>query len=127
MQEYKKSLVELRNNYIFYKKLIEERKVKVLEQSFEKQREYLNKKTFYLISNNNFILKTIGNFIANVLLKKQTEEDLMDIVTDDIDEFEQLVNLYNKYDLEYKKIIMTLDFINSIDEEEFNKLIFKQN
>lgn len=125
MNEYKKALIEVRNGYIAQKKEIQERKVAILEESFEKQRRYLDDKTFNLISSNNYILSILGNFIAYVLNKKQTENDLMDIADDDVDKLKELLLLEKKYDLEYGKIMQTLEFLSSISEEEFNKLIFK--
>ena len=125
MNEYKKALIEIRNSYIAQKNKIVEKKEKMVEESFEKQTSYLNSKSFNLISRDNYILSIIGNFIVYVLMRKKTENDLMQIVSDDIDELEKLILLEKKYDMEYKKIMKTIDFITSVDEAEFNKLVIK--
>lgn len=121
--DYKKTLTDLRNNYIDYKKDLNDELTVILGLSFISQKMYLDYITFNLISSNNTISNVLGNLIAYKIFKKRTNRDLLDISTYYIDKYDKTKKELNRSDVELDKICNTIDFINSINDEELEKYL----
>ena len=120
-KEYKKILVDFRNDILDHKRLLNEETTQILEKSFLRQKEYLDSITFNLISSDNEHLNNIGNFIAYRLLKKSTHENLMTISLHYFDKFESTQEELKKLEGELKKISNAIDFIDNVNDNEFEK------
>lgn len=120
-KEYKKILVDFRNDILDHKRLLNEETTQILEKSFLRQKEYLDSITFNLISSDNEHLNNIGNFIAYRLLKKSTHENLMTISLHYFDKFESMQAELKKLESELEKISNAIDFIDNVNDNEFEK------
>ena len=126
--EYKKVLIDLRNNYIDYKKNLENELINSLSSSFIKQKEYLDKSTFNLISSDSVVLSNIGKFIAYKLFRKRTEKYLFDLTIGCFGEYDKAMKEKKRIKLELNKIDNTLNFIDSVNDEQLIKyLSYKRN
>lgn len=125
--EYKKILISLRNDYIDLSKKRENELDMLYEKSVSDQIDYLNKITFNLISSNNIVKYNIGNFIAYRLFKKKTYKNLLYISLSSLIEVQKTLKSINYYNSENEKIMNTLDFINSVSENELNKYLKYKN
>ena len=120
-QEYKKILIDVRNNILDCKRSLNEETTQILEKSFLRQKEYLDSITFNFISSDNQHLNNIGNFIAYKLLKKSTHKNLMIISFHYFEKFEVIQNELQKLEEYLKRISMTLNFIDDVNDNEFEK------
>ena len=126
--EFKKTLTDLRNDYIEYKKELDNDLIKILGMSFVAQSQYLDFVTFNLISSNNIIKSNIGSIIAYKLFWKRTNRDLLDISTFYFDKYNETKKELKRSNIEFNKICNAIEFINSVDENELEKyLSYKMN
>ena len=124
--EYKKILTDLRNSYIDYIKLLNIRQSQLIEKSYDVQKEYLNNITFSLISKDNIILSNIGSIIAYKILKKRVNKDLTDLTVYYMIDYNDISIELKKANDYLKRINITIDFINSVNNDELdNYLIYK--
>lgn len=126
--DYKKVLADLRNDYIAYKKKLDNQMTDVLAEAFVIQKDYLNKKTFNLISSDNYLLCNIGRFIAYKLHGKRTTKDLINITCTKYIKYGEISREMQRAELEFEKINNAIEFVNATDDNQFTKYLnYKKN
>lgn len=120
-QDYKKILIDVRNDIINQKRLLNEETINVLQNSFIKQKEYLDSITFNFISSDNIYLNNLGNFIAYKLLKKKTNKNLIKISMPYFEEYDYIQKEINRLSIELEKISNALSFLDVVNSNEFEK------
>ena len=120
-QDYKKILIDVRNDIINQKRLLNEETINVLQNSFIKQKEYLDSITFNFISSDNIYLNNLGNFIAYKLLKKKTNKNLIKISIPYFEEYDYIKKEINRLSIELEKISNALSFLDVVNNNEFEK------
>ena len=121
--EYKKMLMDIRNNYIDYMRIITLNQTQLEEKSYIIQKDYLNNVTLNLISNNNEFISNIGKLIAYKIFKKKVEKDLTNLTIYYMIEYNENNLLLNKINNKLIQINIAIDFINSITDDEFNNYL----
>lgn len=121
--EYKKMLMDIRNNYIDYIRIITLNQTQLEEKSYIIQKDYLNNVTLNLISNNNEFISNIGKLIAYKIFKKKVEKDLTNLTIYYMIEYNENNLLLNKINNKLIQINIAIDFINSITDDEFNNYL----
>lgn len=121
--EYKKMLMDIRNNYIDYMRIITLNQTQLEEKSYIIQKDYLNNVTLNLISNNNEFISNIGKLIAYKIFKKKVEKDLTNLTIYYMIEYNENNLLLNKINNKLIQINIAIDFINSINDDEFNNYL----
>ena len=119
--EYKKVLVNARNSYIEQKRILEEELITISDESFNEQREYLEKVSFNLLSSDNVVLNNIGRLIAYRLFGKKTNKKLLDISCYYIDKYETINSDLENINNELIKLTNYLDSDIKISEKELKK------
>lgn len=125
--EYKKALMSIRNNNLDLNDRSRFKIESINEKSMNQQIQYLNKKTFNLISSKNRFKSDIGYFIAYNLLKKKTYKELYKIVLENLIEISRLQRNIRYNNEENEKIMNAVNFINSVSESELSKYLKYKN
>ncbi len=125
--EYKKALMSIRNNNLDLNDRSRVKIESINEKSMNQQIQYLNKKTFNLISSKNRFKSDIGYFIAYNLLKKKTYKELYKIVLENLIEISRLQRNIRYNNEENEKIMNAVNFINSVSENELSKYLKYKN
>ena len=122
-KEYKKALVDMRNNYLDYKRILNAELKIILGISFLRQKQYLDCVTFNMISSDSIIKSNIGNFIAYGIFRKSTTKNLIEISSKYFEEYEKTCKELKKIDKEFDKICIAIDFIDSVNDSELEKYL----
>lgn len=125
--EYKKALMSIRNNNLDLNDRSRVKIESINEKTMNQQIQYLNKKTFNLISSKNRFKSDIGYFIAYNLLKKKTYKELYKIVLENLIEISRLQRNIRYNNEENEKIMNAVNFINSVSENELSKYLKYKN
>ena len=119
--DYKKVLVDVRNSYIEQKRILEEELDTISDESFNKQREYLEKASFNLLSSGNVVLNNIGRIIAYKLFGRKTNKKLLDISCYYIDKYETVNSNLENINNELINLTNYLDSDIIISDKELKK------
>lgn len=122
-KEYKKALTDLRNEYIDYKKDLDDELGIIMKLSFIAQLSYLDYVTFNMITSDNRFKNFLGHIIAYKIFNKRTTRDLIDISTNYYEKFEITNKELKRSNIEFNKICSAIDFLNSIDDKELEKYL----
>lgn len=122
-KEYKKTLTDLRNTYIDYKKDLDDELGIIMKLSFIAQLSYLDYVTFNMITSDNRFKNFLGHIIAYKIFNKRTTRDLIDISTNYYEKFEITNKELKRSNIEFNKICSAIDFLNSIDDKELEKYL----
>ena len=128
--EYKKALMSIRNNNLDLNDRSRVKIESINEKSMNQQIQYLNKKTFNLISSKNRFKSDIGYFIAYNLLKKKTYKELYKIVLENLIEISRLQrnirynNEENEKIMDHHSILLYINQLIYINYPQYSILLY---
>ena len=121
--DYKKALVEVRNNYIDLDKKLDEEMTAKKVQMENNIVNYLNRKSFSLISNKNLFLQYLGVVIVYKVLRKKTVNDITEMIKDDYDDYFLTYMQKKELNSQFGNISNAISFIDSISQEQLDKYL----
>ena len=121
--DYKKALVDIRNSYIDLNKQLKSELETKQGKMEEKISEYLNKKSFNLLSKKNIILRYLGIFIVYKLLKNNVSNGIADMIQEDFSDYFLTYMQIESLNSQSDNINNAISFLDSVSQEQLDKYL----